>query len=394
MNILLVEDTQQKLDDIREVIVGGASGSEFVIRTADSVNAALRALGEQRFDLVVVDLVLPQLSGSPETQDTTAQWCEHIENSSSTKLSSWMALTSYSELATEAWRSFARHGVAVVEFDAGGGWRRVVRSKVKELFVNRPLDFVVICALEKEKRGFRHCPEVVLGEAFTSGGLDCQSVLMSDLRGVIVVLSRPGLISSAIETVKATESFRPKAVAMSGICGGVSGESKLGDLVVPEVSWNYQAGKIKDGVFKPELVQTPLPPKTRAKLRQLANDAVSRELREGLFHSELGQAVIISSPMVSGSQVVADAELVAEIESQSRKIGALDMEVASVFSAAYNFFNGGGVFFAAKTVVDLADVAKDDRYHEYGCVLSARFVVKALRSLLPESEGSAPFSGR
>jgi hypothetical protein len=32
--------------------------------------------------------------------------------------------------------------------------------------------------------------------------------------------------------------------------------------------------------------------------------------------------------------------------------------------------------------VDLADGHKDDRYHEYGCVLSARFTVDALKTLL------------
>jgi adenosylhomocysteine nucleosidase len=33
-------------------------------------------------------------------------------------------------------------------------------------------------------------------------------------------------------------------------------------------------------------------------------------------------------------------------------------------------------------VVDLANPDKDDRYHEYGCALSARFVTEALRRLL------------
>ena len=42
--------------------------------------------------------------------------------------------------------------------------------------------------------------------------------------------------------------------------------------------------------------------------------------------------------------------------------------------------------FAAKTVVDLADPNKDDKYHEYGCAISARFVVKALGKFLASSK--------
>ena len=54
-----------------------------------------------------------------------------------------------------------------------------------------------------------------------------------------------------------------------------------------------------------------------------------------------------------------------------------------LFERFRDFFNGGGIFFAAKSVVDMADEDKDDRYHEYGCILAARFVVEALTELVP-----------
>lgn len=382
MNILIVEDEDTKLDEIKQVIYGCYASGDALIDEARSINSAMVALGAAQFDLVIADLVLPQINGSLEPCDATPQWCEYIENHAGSKVASWVIMTSFSDIAEEARRSFAMHGVAVIQYDETNAWRTVLSNRVRDRFVNPPLDFAIICALEKERDGLLHCPNVELGDTFSAAGLDCRNVDLNGLRGVAVTLPRAGLITAAIGTVKIAELFSPKAIAMSGICGGVDGESELGDLIVPDVSWNYQAGKITQGKLRPELVQIPLPPLSRTTLQLMATDEVSKKMREGLFHSELSSRKILMPPMVSGSQVVADSNVVSEIASQSRKIGALDMEVAAVFTAAHDYFNGGGIYFAAKTVVDLADKGKDDRYHEYGSVLSARFTCEALKRLL------------
>jgi nucleoside phosphorylase len=172
---------------------------------------------------------------------------------------------------------------------------------------------------------------------------------------------------------------------MSGICGGRTGETELGALVVPDLSWNYQSGKFVDGELTADLLQVAVPPRVRAELCQLADEETSLTLRRGLMHSELLNAPIDVKPMVSGSQVVADETVSTIIGAQGRKVAGIDMEVASVLFAGHDFFDGGGIYFAAKTVVDLANPHKDDRYHEYGCALSARFVVAALSRLLSRS---------
>ncbi len=384
MNILLIEDDVNKATLIREFIAAECPEQTVNLKEVTSINDTLVALGQDRFDLIIADLVLPQMRGSPDTQDATLQWCEYIENHVTARLSSWVVMTGYSEVADESRRVFARHGVAVVEYDDSNLWKKVLGGRIKEAFVNPALDFVVVCALEKERIGFNHCGDADVGDILTVAGLDCRQITISGLKGVIVVLTEPGLISSAIATVKAAEIFKPRAIAISGICGGIEGESKLGDLIVPDVSWNYQVGKISAGKLRAELMQTPVPPVSKVKLQQMANKKLSQKLRDGLFNSELNDREILTPPMVSGSQVVADKAVIGEISSQSRKVGALDMEVAAVFAAAHDFFNGGGIFFAAKTVVDLADESKDDRYHEYGSALAARFTCHALYSLLRE----------
>ena len=382
MKVLIVEDNLEKSAEIRGLIEDSCAPGGVEVEVEASINGAIHALGRSQFDLIVADLVLPQMRDSLETHDATPQWCEHIENHAGARLSSWVVMTEFPSTAIDARQSFARHGVAVIEYDEAGAWRKVLASRVKERFVNPPLDFVIICALEKERSALQSCPSLVYGDYAMAAGLDCREVFIGDLKGIALVLSRTGLVSAAIGTVKAAEIFRPRAIAMCGICGGVEGESELGDLIVPDLSWNYQSGKIVSGKLRPELVQTPIPPVVKAKLQQMRDAEFSKELRSGLLHSELLGRKIDNPPMVSGSQVVADRNEVEKISGQSRKVGALDMEVAAVFAAAHDFFNGGGIYFAAKTVVDMADEDKSDRYHEYGCVLSARFVAEALKNLL------------
>lgn len=380
MRILLVEDDDCKAATIVALVEETIGPEECELQRAKSVNGAFIKL-DQHFDLVIVDLVLPQMDGSTDTVDATNQWCEVIENHLAGRTAAWIVMTSYADVAQTARHQFARYNVAVIEYNETDNWKPLLTQKVRDNYETRPLDFLLICALKKEREGYSKA-NCELGEMEVISGLDCQCAKIDELRGVIVVQPSVGMISAAITTAKALSLFRPRAVAMSGICGGRETETVLGALVVPKMSWNYQSGKFIDGALKHDLQQVPLPPVVSATLCQMTSETYSNELRQGLLHSELNGAPIQTEAMVSGSQVVADGSVAVLIGSQDRKAAAVDMEVASVYAATHDFFNGGGIYFAAKTVVDLANPHKDDRYHEYGCALSARFVINALRKLL------------
>lgn len=382
MRILLVEDSQDKAESIERVVRSKIPAQELQLERASTVNDALVTLGGDRFDLVIVDLVLPQMKGE-EARDATDQWCGLIEGHLSGKTASWIVMTGFPDIAQQARESFARHNVAVIQFDETCFWEGVLSEKLSDTYEIRPLDFVIVCALDKERRGYAHAP-CEIREREVIVGLDCERIQIGDLRGVIVVQPTPGMIDAAITAYKALMTFRPRALAMSGICGGRENETEMGALVVPDISWNYQSGKFKEGKLTPDLVQVQIPPGSRAVLCQMLDETHSKELREGLMHAELSSAPLQMQAMVSGSQVVADKAVGVLIGEQGRKVVGIDMEVASVFFAARDFYNGGGIYCAAKTVVDLADTQKDDRYHEYGCALSARFIVKALTKLLVE----------
>jgi adenosylhomocysteine nucleosidase len=194
-----------------------------------------------------------------------------------------------------------------------------------------------------------------------------------------------GLVEASIISTRAVERFNPKILAMSGICAGVSGNSKIGNLVLADICWEYQAGKWADEKFKIEHYDVSLELNTKTFLSQLiAIDPRGDKYKTGLIEDEVIFQKMILGPMATGSAVIASAERMAEIEAQHRKIVGLDMEMYGVYKAA-ELSSNKPIFFGAKTVVDLADNAKGDKYHEYGSILSARFTIDAIKTLWSHS---------
>jgi adenosylhomocysteine nucleosidase len=170
---------------------------------------------------------------------------------------------------------------------------------------------------------------------------------------------------------------------MSGICGGRKGEVGIGTLIVPEMCWNYQTGKFKNGSLQFEPNSVSIPTNVYTILSQfLANSQAMESLHDGFIADDVFKYGETTQPLVSGSSVLADASAIDEIGLQHRKVAGVDMEMYSIFRASTQFYESSAVFFGAKTVVDLADDKKSDKYHEYGCIVSARFVAGALKKLL------------
>src|ERR1019366_4083501 len=133
--------------------------------------------------------------------------------------------------------------------------------------------------------------------------------------------------------------------------------------------------KWADKKFKIEHYDVGLEPNTKTTLSQLiAVDPRGDRYKVGLIDDEVVFEKIVIGPMATGSAVIASSERMAEIETQHRKMAGLDMEMYGIYKAA-ELSATKPMFFGAKAVVDLADNSKGDKYHEYGAILSARFVV-------------------
>lgn len=308
---------------------------------------------------------------------------EHIRDSAANSKTALVAISQFSDLVEEFRRRFVEAGVILVHYDEGGnGWRGSLNVVLQRVERRVSFDFVVICALEKERNAFRSA-QCNVGELAMISDLDCLHINIGKLKGVCVKPPRMGLVDASIISARAIELLSPRLICMSGICAGFSGEVEIGTLIVSDVCWEHQAGKWAGDTFKLEHYDIGLENDIRSKLSQFIERCSPFESYKTDMHSDqdvLKQPVVLK-PTVTGSAVIASEDRILDIKAQHRKLGGLDMEMFGLYRAR-ELSMSKPICFGAKTVVDLADSAKGDSIHTYGAVLSARFTIDAIRELL------------
>lgn len=380
MKYLLIEDNKEKASLIVSFLQ--SLDIESKIEVADNLSDARHSILIHKYDLIIFDIYLP-ITKDQQEQDISSDILADFAKSKNYYAEA-IAITKYADNALERSPLFNDNGITVVIYsDTDNKWKDSLAQKVEKIKTKRRLDFIVFCALTKERSGFQNT-SAKLGEYKQIGGLNCQEMFIDDYRGMCITSSRMGLVNMAVACAKAIDLFSPKIVAMSGICAGVEGESELLDIVIGDICWEYQTGKFKDGRFLQEPYQVPLNAVFKTELEQLAEQQkVIDVLKYGLFDTELKNSCIRVAPISSGSVVVADAQRMIEIGAQHRKWAALEMEMYAMYEAAtQSVFEP--LFFGAKAVVDMGDAAKGNALHATACTLSARFVVEVLRRKLPQ----------
>jgi len=379
MRYLLIEDDADKSDAIERFIRTKDSNAEITI--SNILSDARRLILTREFDLLIFDVFLPDQKGQ-EPRDISVDIISEY-TSSRNALRECITITRYVDEGMQQLPLFNDNGITIVVYaENSSRWQDSLALKIQKISNERRLDFVIFCALNKERMAYKDT-SAKIGELKQIGGLDCEEMEIDGFRGVCVKPTRMGLVNMAIAATKAIEMFRPAVVAMSGICAGVDGESNYLDIVVGDVCWEYQTGKYKDGKFKQEPYQTSIKRPFRIDLEQMAQKkGFIDSLKVGLFDAELKDSKVVFGPISSGSAVVADAKKMTEIGMQHRKWSALEMEMYSMYEAASNSLLDPWCF-GAKAVVDMGTASKGDHFHASACVISARFVVEALRVSLP-----------
>lgn len=378
MKYLIIEDREQKRDAVKEEIL--QLDKDAVFDSPDNLDDARVCILTKIYDLIVFDIFLPIRKGETE-QDLSEDLIRVFAQSKNYHCES-IALTLYAD-DDQVRAQFNDNGITVVSYDDESRWKSSLRQKIKRLAVKPRSDFLIFCALSKERAAFQ-MTNAVLGQRSTIGGLNCQEIIIDDFKGFCITPQRMGLVNMAITVAKAIEVFQPKIVGMSGICAGVEGETKPLDIVIGDICWEYQTGKFKDNRFFQEPYQAAVSNELRVHLEQLAeNGEMLALLKAGLFDSELKESGIHLGPISSGSAVIADIAKMQEIGMQHRKWAALEMEMYAFYEAASQSLCRP-VFFGAKSVVDMGNSSKGDTLHNSACVLSARFVVEVMKRFLPE----------
>ena len=201
-------------------------------------------------------------------------------------------------------------------------------------------------------------------------------------------ISEMGMTAAAATAMKVIYTFRPRYLIMTGIAAGIAKseleEQMYGDVILPDVVWNYSAGKfvspdkarIKYGDlgFLPRSTSESLPEEIIPYLQE----AVSSP--DNPCHAYIG-------PMACGSTVVANRDLLEkQIYSQYHTTAGLDMESYAVVYAANHSSDPKPTPIIVKSVCDYADNKKSDDYQRFAAYSSCEFAKFLYEKILPMTD--------
>lgn len=396
IRILIVDDDAGKVAEVRAFVAGQISDATIAmdIVGASYLSEAVRIVANTSFDLIILDLMLPYLRDSQADAHAGLEMLRQIRDEKGcNRGATVIGLSAYPEEVFEFRDAFQRAGVLIVSFDEGGSWRTTLGQTISDVLRRRvarnAIDFLVLTALEEERVGFDQTGLAFVGDSILAG-LNIRYVDLAHddgrHRGAIIKLRQIGLVAATVDACLALSAFDARVICMSGICAGISDRSTLGQLVLASPAWEYQAGKWADNGFQIAPTQIPLPARTRVIADQVLNSpGLHHVMEKGIAKTVVRPsrwAEPMLAPVATGSAVIADASRLAHIETQHRKVAALDMETFGLYYAAHEIGPPPEHFFSLKCVVDMADVAKDDDLHEYGCVIAARSTTYLIRQLL------------
>lgn len=385
MKILIVEDNYEKVRKIHEVF--GDNKPE--IKSCVSAFEAKEILESEFYDIVIVDIQIPDINGGDISPSGGLDLLSHIENSDDIISPAYvLGLTSFDSNFEELKGNFEQFGWPLYKINSDYEvWSKILLNKYtsnSKITKQYSADVAIITALEHTeleavlKINNLNWEEInIEGHSYhLSEFVDKQN---NKIKVVATASERMGTSAASIITTKVSFHFNPRLMIMSGICAGVKGKVDLGDIVVADHVWDWSAGKIigdkNDINFLPEPHQIPLARNLRSIFKSYGvkcpySEDIYREWngKRGESHPKVHLA-----PMACGSQVIANSGLMDKILEGNRKMLALEMESYGFLLACDSIDTQA---FVAKSICDFADSDKGDEAHQYASYTSASFAFK------------------
>ncbi|WP_417278898.1 hypothetical protein [Celeribacter sp.] len=408
MKVLIVDDSNDKVRDILAVLISAGLSEDEDIDVASSAQAAARFLKDHDYGLMILDLHLPmRLSEEPRIDGGAYLLKEIGRRKELRRPEHILGLTAHDEAKANAEPEFNKGLWSIAKASSDSSeWKEAILEKVRYLLARNAAqdapsqvkcDVLFICALRKpeltqlKKAIGTEWEEITLpGDATAYFRTVVPSKEGQGLNVVCCSAPSMGMAASATLATKAGLKFKPRVVAMTGICAGREDEIDLGACLVASKTWDYGSGKFY-GETDTDSARFAASP------HQLVVDPIVQTATEAImadqtlldsFHSQFPgnrpdrRLSVTFAPMASGAAVQADSQFFSSIERQDRKVVGIDMEAFGVCWAARETFEPRPSFFVCKGVSDFANEEKADGIQEYCAYTSARVGMEIATKIL------------
>lgn len=401
MKLLIVDDSHVKVEKVAIAIQ--KAGIPVLISHETNAMSARQRLRMEEFDLLLIDLQLPDVAGAIPNQAGGLNFFDITVNDPKAILpAEILFVTSEGGLEKNGRLEVERRGSALcVVSDGLCDWINILVGQLQFAAKRAsrkilPADMVIITALGSELDAV-----LALNFGWNSFRLSGDPTLyhrgeINTQQGKVYIVAasalRKGMAASAVVATKLVLKFKPKILAMTGICAGVKGKANLGDVIVGDPTWDWGSGKhaqTEEGslIFRVSPKQSDLNVGIATRCDEIARcPQFKRHVRAnwegnvppGTFNCHIG-------PMASGASVIANSSIAEEISNQNRDLIAIEMEAFAVMVAAEYATTNPLLSIAVKSVCDYADKDKRDDWQDYAAYTSAQFVAELARRHFSES---------
>jgi nucleoside phosphorylase/CheY-like chemotaxis protein len=393
--ILIVDDNPEKIRRISSSIESIEGIDLNSIEHLLDARSAKLSLQSKCFDLLVLDIAIPSRIDEKVKKNAGLELLEELFERDIYKIpTDIICVTAYEDILKEKKDYFDKNLLTTLYCDqTSDNWLDQIKMKISRKMAAKNSqryarkDFesfcAIVCALETPelhavlRNGWNWEKLFIENDATTYYK---STIRKSDTDCICYAAAAPrkGMPATAVLTTKMISTFRPRNIVMTGITSGRKEKNKFGDIIAADPVWDWGSGKIieinGDTSFEPEPHQLDLDVEIRNKLKSMAQEKVVFSNIKDSWDSDSPEHELSMyvGPLVSGAAVLADSNTRKIIYQQHRGILGVDMETYSVFASAQESTIPHPTVFTMKSVVDFADLEKNDKFHRYAAFTSAQ----------------------
>lgn len=400
LRVLIVEDDTQKYGKIHEIL--RSSGvSEIDIVHKPTAFQAIEETKTRHFDLMLLDINLPRRLGEGPRRGGGLEVLRELGRDDDCKRPTYVVgITAFEDLVAEFGEEFQQNLWSLIHYSENSDrWISQLRLRTEyilalnksrnfsdgvtygsDLAIISALDTVEFDAVKRLPCGWQPLRLSHDESRYLSGSLQQGDRTLSV---IAAAAPRMGMSASAVLAAKLIHQFRPRYIAMVGICAGRRGKVQLGDVIIADPTWDWGSGKVvpdrERSKFLPAPHQLDLDAGLVSTLKDIAEDKLGLA---AIKHSIAGtkpssELAVHFGPLVSGASVMASELAFENLLDQHRGILGIEMEGYAIASAAVGSGKPRPTAMIIKGVCDFADADKNDDYQEYAANVSAKFLYEA-----------------
>ncbi|WP_369720163.1 histidine kinase [Bradyrhizobium sp. LLZ17] len=407
IKVLVVEDDTTKYGKIHNVLTQTGVKSGDIFHAVTAANAMVE-MGAHHFDLMLLDVNIPRRLGESVHRGGGVELLDELHRDGTIFRPRYIVgLTAFEDVVAEFGDKFTDLLWTLIYYaDNSDHWISQVTSRIEYVRAAKNsenfsdgktygVDLAVVCALEgvefEALRGLdfgwqplrlSHDETRYLAGTLSSG---------ARIHSVVAAAApRMGMASSAVLVSKVIAQFRPRILAMVGICAGRIEKTNLGDIIVADPTWDWGSGKISSVNDQPHFQPSPhhieLDTDICAQLKDCCSDVglLARIKKEARGAKPSNDLRVHFGPLASGAAVVANADTFISVLAQHRNLLGIEMEAYGVALACKGSGKPRPRCLIIKSVCDYADKDKADDHQEYAANTSALLLYHTASHLLRE----------